>query len=199
MNKELKAVVGAGVFFLLLIAGAVYVVMDLGDQLELVQGENAQLVAKIDGLKKEVAQRESLQLQLDKLEAGLAQYVRILPLPEVANEEWLMNLVQDKLEQAQFRLMRIEVTDPKGQAGPPPRGKGAGPAFREVVVRMTAQGTYDQFLRFLNLLEKHETFVRINKFACDAGQQILDDDGKVIVPLSITMDVSTYRYTGGGK
>lgn len=127
--------------------------------------------------------------------------MRILPLPEVATEERLMDLVQDKLEQAQFRLMRIELTEPKAKRGGR-RGKtpvkAKSPAFKEVVVRMTAQGSYDQFLRFLNLLEKHETFVRINSFTCDAGTQTIDDDGKVVVPLNITMDVSTYRYTGGG-
>ena len=76
--------------------------------------------------------------------------------------------------------------------------KGKGGGFREIDVSLRANGTFEQFLRFLNSLERHESFVRVNSFTCTPpGRAEVDDEGQETWPLRIALNISTFRYDSG--
>ena len=202
MAKEMKTVaVFAGVFLVMaMVAG--YFVYNTSDEVAVKAQEIDVLKNELAALKKEADQHDELVIELDSLKANLAQYVKILPSPEVATPERLMELVQEKTERAQFALASYRAGDAKGAKAPQARGRGPGSAsgFKEIEVSLNAEGTYEQFLRFLNSLERHESFLRVNSFSCLTGSKpTIGEDGAEVYPLTISLNVSTFRYESGGK
>jgi len=202
MAKEMKTVaVFAGVFLVMaMVAG--YFVYNTSDEVAVKAQEIDVLKNELAALKKEADQHDELVIELDSLKANLAQYVKILPSPEVATSERLMELVQEKVERAQFQLDSYR-TDPKKGGAPAARpgpGRAGASGFKEIEVSLNAVGTYEQFLRFLNSLERHESFLRVNSFSCLTGARAtVGEDGAEIYPLTISLNVSTFRYESGGK
>jgi Tfp pilus assembly protein PilO len=169
--------------------------------------EVSQRTAAIDDLNNKIlkaekvaGKEESLEKELANLQENLKHYVQILPSPEVATEEELMKLVQQNCERAQFDLGSYRVKEGKKKSSGKTRRKKNAGGFAEIAVTIAAKGTYEQFLRFLNALERHETFLRVNSFTCDAPKvALVDADGNETWPLRITINVSTFRYDLGGN
>ncbi len=209
MGKETKSVVIAGVFSLLAVLGTLWYVNEQSKKVDERTAAIAELQTQIDALQKEASERDALQEELANLRANLSQYVKILPSPEVATEERLLELVHEKCERSQFELKRYtQKAEPKRKA-PPKKGRGKKSAkdsspggFKEIGLVLQAEGTYEQFLRFLNSLERHESFLRVNSFTCQAAAPTGRADGpptEQALQLAITLDVSTFRYDAGGK
>ena len=102
-------------------------------------------------------------------------------------------------ERTQFQLANYGVKK-QGGGRKKRKKKGASSGFREIGVSLKAGGTYEQFLRFLNSLERHESFVRVNNFTCSPPRvATVDDEGQETWPLKISLNVSTFRYDSGKK
>lgn len=207
MGKETRSVVIAGVFSLLAVLGTLWYVNEQSKKVDERKTAIAELEETIKALQKEASERDALQEELANLRANLSQYVKILPSPEVATEERLLELVHEKCERSQFELKRYIKKPPPRKAAAPARGKkapakAAAPGgFQEIGLTLQAEGTYEQFLRFLNSLERHESFLRVNSFTCQAaaGGRGADLPTEEAMQLAITLDVSTFRYDAGGK
>jgi Tfp pilus assembly protein PilO len=215
MGKETKSVIASGVVFLVLVLGALWHVNEQSTLVDERKGQIADLNKQIDDLKKEAALRDSLLEELANLRTNLSQYVKILPSPEVATEERLLELVQEKCERSQFELKSYVLDKPKKakaakKGAPAPKANKDGGGFAEIGLTLQAVGSYEQFLRFLNSLERHESFLRVNSFSCQAAPlgkgrrpaadaEPAKDGEKEVVPLTITLNVSTFRYDAGGK
>ena len=216
MTKELQMIVVAALIFVGITGGLGYWGMTISDDVAAKNTELDGIEASIKKNDKIIAKRKDLEIEKDKLDKHLSRYVTILPPPEVATPQTFLRLVQEKVERSQLSLQSIvfvEEKAKKGKAKRKPKGKGkasskkkAGPAFEELRVNLEAQGSYDEYLRFLNSLERHETFLRVNSFTCaideDAMQdafesgQVGGEDGQIVWKLRIEMQVSTFTYKG---
>lgn len=191
MTKETKTTAVAAALIAAISLVFVYFVSNSLDEKALKEGEKAQLEQDIDGLTKKVALIEPLTIELDNLKANFAQYIKILPSPEIATQERLMELVEEKCERADFTVARFDVKPSLG---------AKKSAFQEIEITLTAKGTFEQFLRFVNSLERHESFVRVNSFNCTAPQASVPDPAdpaKQIWPLQVSLNISTFRFDGG--
>ena len=198
MSKEIRTVLIFAGIFLVLAMCAAYFVNETQDQVNTMKETIAGMEAEKLKLAKEAKQHDDLVLELDKLKANFSHYVKILPAPEVATEERLMELLQEKCERAQFSPGRY--TMKKKKRGVKKGRKKGGGGFREIDVTLSATATYEQFLRFLNSLERHESFLRVNSFSCSAPVNAdVDAEGNETWPLRIALNVSTFRYESGGK
>lgn len=202
MGKEMKTVGIFALIFLVLAGVAAFFVNNTMDEVKQREDGIIDLESKIAKAEKIANKEETLEKELGNLQENLKHYVQILPSPEVATQEELMKLVQQNCERAQFALGAYDDKEAKKRAAPKKKGarkKKVG-GFTEIAVSLDASGTYEQFLRFLNALERHETFLRVNNFTCSAPQTPkVDADGKETWPLKISLNVSTFRYDLGGK
>jgi hypothetical protein len=121
--------------------------------------------------------------------------VKILPSAEVATEERLLKVIASFCDAAQVRL--DEVIQKQGKPG----GGGKTGDFVDVTVSFRIFSDFDAFVRFLNLLERHEQFLKVNSFAVAPSGQPRVVEGKDVIDLNITIEVTTYKYipksTGG--
>lgn len=191
MTKETKTTAVAAALIAAISLVLIYFVSNSLDEKALKEGEKATLETDIAGLTAKVALIEPLTLELDNLKANFAQYIKILPSPEIATQERLMELVEEKCERADFQVSRFETR---------PSLSAKKSAFQEIEITLTAKGTFEQFLRFVNSLERHESFVRVNSFNCTAPTVSVPDPAdplKQIWPLAVSLNISTFRFDGG--
>lgn len=204
MNKETQVVLITGLVFVVMTGIALYYVNGRIEARKAREADIATIKQDIAKAEAVIAKKEELEKELDSLERNLSHYITILPSPEVATKESLMRLVQEKCERSQFVLERFVLNTGGAAAGrgrrgaAPKRKKGAG-GFQEIALTLDANGTYEQFLRFLNSLERHESFLRVNTFRCQAEPKprVNEEDGTVSWPLTISLNLSTFRYEAG--
>jgi Tfp pilus assembly protein PilO len=196
MNRENKTTAIAAVLMIVGAALLLYFINDTTEKRDAKAAENATLEGEISTLEAKVATTESLQAELDTLRMNFAQYIKILPSEQVATEERLMEMLQDKAERSQFQITEFQrkpARERTAASGPSKKG-----GFQEIDVTLTAKGTFEQFLRFLNALERHESFVRVNSFNTTSKDEAdLDTEGHETWPLTITLNISTFRFEAG--
>ncbi len=195
MNKEMRT---TAITAVLIVIGALvlgYFVNETLTEIEAVTASNAELQGQIDVLKAKVDTMPALQLELENLKTNFAQYIKILPSPEIATPERLLELVQEKCERSAFQLKNFNF-----KQGAKEVKAGARGGFQEIDITLAAEGSYEQFLRFLNGLERHESFVRVNSFTCTVGATAKKDaEGKDTWPLTVALNISTFRFNSGGN
>lgn len=206
MTKELQMIVVAAVIFVLITGGLAWWGKTLSDEMATEEGRLAQLTGEIAKAQKEIDKKPELEEEQRALDKHLARYVTILPPPEVASREWFLRVVQEKCERSQIEAKEITFVEERNARRAPakkgPPGKAPkGPAFEEVKVNLVAVGTYDEYLRFLNSLERHETFLRVNTFDIRVldEEPIQDEENGLVWQLEIRIQVSTYRYTAAAQ
>jgi Tfp pilus assembly protein PilO len=189
MSKDLRNTLIAVALFVALASGMVYWVMGTQDELDDVVKKNADLDGQIKDNNAYIAKGPQLKAQLAELNANFRDYVKILPSAEVATEEKLLRTVQAYAEQAQIRFTSVNM-----QAGGSKKGGGKMGEFQEVGVNFNIDCDFDSFIRFLNLLERHEQFMKVNSFSVNPAQTPRVVEGKEIIDLGVTIGVSTYTY-----
>ncbi len=201
MTKELQMIVAAAVIFVVITGGLAYWTMTISDEVAIKDGEIAAIQGKITAADKEIKKKPDLEAEKEALDKHIARYVTILPPPEVASKQSFLRMVQEKCERSQLNAKSIVFVEPKAVRGRPKKGaKIVAPGFNEVKVDIEAISTYDEFLRFLNSVERHETFLRVNTFSCrvipfdeDEGPKE-GQDGEIVWKLDIRLQVSTFTY-----
>ncbi len=195
MNKEMRT---TAITAVLIVIGALvlgYFVNETLTEIESVTASNAELQGQIDVLKAKVDTMPTLQVELENLKTNFAQYIKILPSPEIATPERLLELVQEKCERSAFQLKNFNF-----KQGAKEVKAGARGGFQEIDITLAAEGSYEQFLRFLNGLERHESFVRVNNFTCTVASTAKKDaEGKDTWPLTVALNISTFRFDSGGN
>lgn len=189
MSKDLRNTLIAVALFVALAGVMYYFVTDTQDQLDQVTKANADLEEQIKANNAYIAKAPMLQRQLKELNDNFRDYVKILPSAEVATDEKLMKVVQAYADAAQIRL--AELSDKAAQGK---RGGGKMGEFEEVSVNFRIDADFEAFVRFLNLLEKHEQFMKVNAFSVNPATRPRIVEGKEVLDLSITIEVSTYKY-----
>ena len=185
MSKDLRNTLIAIAVFIALAAGAGYLASDTKDQLDAKAKENEGLQGEIDGFKTKIKEGPELKRQLDELNQNFKDYVKILPPAELATEEKLQKVVQTYCDAAQVSLQQIMIAKDK------PEAKGE---FAEVSVGFTVKAGFEQTVKFMNLLEQHEPFLKINSFSLNPTGGLKVIDGKEQIDLQVRIEVSTYKY-----
>ena len=98
------------------------------------EGEKGQLETDISTLEAKVAKTEALTVELENLKANFAQYIKILPSPEIATQQRLMELVNDKSVKTTFGLERFDLKKEIAAAA----ARRTKTAFQEVEIALTA-------------------------------------------------------------
>ena len=192
MSKDLRNTLIAVALFIALAGVMIYFVTDTQAEIEVVQKQNEDLDTEIKGYETEIKQAERLKRQLEELNANFRDYVKILPSAEVATEEKLLKVIQNYIDLAQIRLDEV-IT----KAASKTSGGGKGGEFQEVAVSFRIAADFDSFVRFLNLLERHEQFLKVNSFTVapaggpGASRTV---EGKEIIDLNVGIEVTTYKY-----
>lgn len=145
--------------------------------------ECARLQTKIDLV-------PSLRKGLDENEATLARWLKVLPAPEIATPERLLERVQECCEEAQFQLKSGGF---KPAREPPYQRVGD---FEEIDITFPGEGTPTQFLEFLSALERSVSFVRVNSFRC-VGVERLSHDRRREGRVTVALNISTFRLARG--
>jgi len=189
MSKDLRNTLIAVALFIALAGVMIYFVTDTQDQLEQITKEN-------DDLKEQIRQNidyckkgPDLKRQLDELNANFRDYVKILPSAEIATQERLLNLIQNDAEAAQIRIAEVIA---KGETGT--KGGGKMGEFEAVSINFRIDCDFDGFVHFLNQMERHEQFMRVNSFSVNPSATPRVVENKEIIDLSVTIEVSTYKY-----
>lgn len=194
MSKDLRNTLLAAAFFLLVSVGLGYWVYGKKCDLDDLKAQNAQLQADIDKLQQEASQKviEGLQKQLSELNLNFKEYVQILPSEDVATIGNLHKLLQKYMTDAQITYDSYTM-----------RAAGGTADFQEIGINIKGSGTFEQFVNFLNMLERHTTFLRVNSFNVRVDSSHIklatggqgQFGGKDEIPLTISsLDVSTFRY-----
>ena len=189
MSKDLRNTLIAVALFVALAGVMVYFVTDTQDQLDQVTKACAELETQIQQNNAYIAKAPQLQRQLKELNDNFRDYVKILPSAEVATQQKLMKIVAAYAESAQIQLEHLTERSSQGK-----KGGGKLGEFEEVSVSFSIDADFESFVRFLDLLERHEQFMKVSAFAINPASKTRVVDGKEIIDLSVTIDASTYRY-----
>jgi len=195
MSKDLRNTLIAVALFVALAGVMAYFVSDTQDQLNDVTKANGDLETQITEHNNYIANAPKLQRQLKELDDNFRDYVKILPSAEVATQQKLMKVVQAYADAAQIRI------DELGEKGSTAK-KGGGSKlgeFEEVTVSFRIDADFDAFIRFLNLLERHEQFMKVNAFSINPSPKPRIVEGKEILDLAITIEAATYKYIPSKK
>lgn len=184
MSREAKSAAIVAACFAVVAGLVLWFINDAQTELENLNTTIAGLEASITDLEAKVAKRPELERELEKIQENLKEYIKILPSAQVATPERLQELVQEKLDRASVQIQQY--IHKKAST------KKSRSAFEEIDLTLQARGRYDNFVNFLNSLEKHETFLRVNSFSCrpTTGANTNSEDPE----LQITLNVSTFRY-----
>ncbi len=187
MSKDLRNTLIAVALFVALAGTLIYFVTDTQAELDSVMQANQALQDEIDANNKIIATAPVLKRELEELQTNFRDYVKLLPSAELATEEKLLKVVQAYCDAAQVNLAEIIQR-------PTRRGGSKGGEFEEVGVSFRITADFDSFVRFLNLLERHEQFLKVNTFSATPVGQTRVVDGKEIMDLNVAIEVTTYKY-----
>lgn len=189
MSKDLRNTIIAAVLFLLFAAAIVYDCTTKQEEIDVVTAANTSLENEIQGYEQEIAKGPGLKRKLDELQTNFRDYVKILPSAEVATEERLLKVVQAYCDAAQIRLEEVLTSTGKGGGGGAKLGE-----FKDVGVSFRIQADFDSFIRFLNLLERHEQFIKVNSFAVTPSRQVRIVENKEVIDLGVSIQITTCTY-----
>jgi Tfp pilus assembly protein PilO len=193
-QKLIAAIVGV----LLLVGGTGFMIYS---QME----ENAGIVAEIDGINNEIqghdaviATRESKKQLRDAQDQVFKQLVEILPQYSERQEEKIFEAVTQYSSIARLQFKGIIADPGKGGTTQPSGGPKPGAAtpadFTRTQLTVRLQGTYFNFLKFLNRVENHESFLRVDEVSLSPLAQQSADASPDQKELAITVRISTFAY-----
>jgi len=181
MSKDLRNTIIAAAIFILLSGLIAYHINETQTEIDAVTVAIQALDDEIANLKKEVAQELDLRKQLAELDANFKDYVQILPSAELATEERLLRWVQGYCDQAQVKLKDITVRPSSDRS-----------EFQSVSVLFSINADFESFIRFLNYLERHQQFLKVNSFSI-TPQLVRTNDG-TSTSMTVSLEVTTFKY-----
>jgi Tfp pilus assembly protein PilO len=149
----------------------------------------------LDRTEMQIREIPKLEERVILLRETVKECVRILP------DEREINSFVDQLTQftskAGVRVSKLDDEDLKARNGR--NKKGATAAFDRVVYKVSLEGTCEQLLRFMDLFENHERFVRIGSLKIEHRSTSLQNVDPLTVPHQIDLDLETYVYNAKVK
>jgi hypothetical protein len=193
LNTQDRITVGVSVVFALVAAIAGAFALEAQTNLEETEAANGELRASNAILAQEADQLPGLTRELATLEANVDLFVGILPAPEVATVEQLMNTVYNHCERTQVEVPRWSVAKKRNTRKRTRKGARRR-AFTELRVTLNLFGRQADLLELINRLEREKALIRVNAFSLlpQSSELVFGGD-----PVRATLDVSTFRYDAG--
>jgi len=153
-------------------------------ELEKVRQANADLEKRISEAENKKSRIPALEEEISVMLADLVLYEEILP--DEKEIENIMDLLNDFKKEAKVEIISLT----------PQRARGVTLAGQQNYERYTytikLQGTYFTVMRFINLLETHNRFIRIDKF--DIKQKDMDS---LINDTTLTISTFSFKPSAG--
>jgi len=199
MTQKLVAAIGG----FLLVVGA------LGYFIYAKMGENSELQTAIDNLNQEIAgfeeiikTKEAKEKQRNAQDDVFKELVTILPRYSQDAEGRVLNALTSfaavaKLDNRGFapKIVKEGTTatsaQPVGQPKPPTQAQSSD--FAQTELRLRYEGTFFNLLQFLNMVENHTSFLRIDEVNC-TPLPLPDGPQPDQRKLNIVVKVSTFHY-----
>ena len=144
-----------------------------------VREANADLYKRIRDAEKKKSMIPALEEEISVMLGDLVLYEEILP--DEKEIENIMDLLNDFKKEAEIEIISLT----------PQRARAVAQAVQQNYERhaysIKLRGTYFRIMRFINLLETHNRFIRIDKF--DIKQKDMD-----LLINDITLDISTFSF-----
>jgi hypothetical protein len=205
MNKDAsKLLLTAGLFGLMATALG-YMVFDKIKQSDAKNSAIMALSTEIATLKKKADRAEAETKRLQELKAAVKEYVKILPAREVATDAQVIKMCEDYKNRSgisidTFLRQRVQAASPsknrRGGAAPADKAKGKkkGSDFEKVILGFKISGNFEQFVKFLNFIERHESFLQVTSFALTPMSNL-----ETSAKLAVDLQISTFRYNAPVK
>jgi Tfp pilus assembly protein PilO len=160
---------------------------------------------KLDKANADLAKTASVEDSVLVLRETVKEYVKILPDDKEINS--FVEQLTQFAAQSGVRVTKLDDADAKARGA---RGKkGPVAAFDKVVYRLSFDGFAEQTLRFMDLFENHERFVRIASLKIEAEREssTADDSGSSkgpeapppAKPHHVDVELETYVYDPKSK
>jgi hypothetical protein len=201
----------------LIAAVAVFVVVigGLGAGIYAKSGENGEISEDVERLRGEIAgldaiiaTREQKKKHRDAQDEVFKELISVLPQYSERQEERVYEAVTSYGSLAKIRFgglvpKPVQVMPPPGAAPPPtapgapPKPPGAGGApptdFTQTELTLRFEGTFHNFLRFINMVENHESFLRVDTIQLTPLRPA-DGPQPEQLEVSIVVRISTFHY-----
>ena len=148
----------------------------------------AERVAECARLQATIDLGPTRRAELAQRRASLDRWLAILPSPEVATPERLLERMQECCEASSFQA-KCYCVRPSNRE---PRWGRIG-EFLEVDHTHAFEGTLSQFTRFLRELEGSGSFVRVNSFTCMVEERP-PASRRSDPRITVALNVSTFRF-----
>ena len=158
-----------------------------------------QLNDDIAGLDAIIATKAAKEKSRDAQIEVFKELVAILPQYSEKQEDAILNALTTYGAYARMRFGGIvpRSTAPAAAApGGPPRPPGPGQAstdFQQTELTLRFEGTFAAFVKFLSLVENHESFLRVDSFQL-TPKPLSDGPQPEQRDLNLTVRISTFHY-----
>lgn len=194
MSKEIKSVLMTAGVFLLVASVLGWFVYDNSVRVEELTATNQGLETEIKKFKDRAAERESMEKKLVQLQNAVKEYVKILPNPEIATEEQIIKTFSDYSRRANIRIDEILRQSKRPQRARRGAKRPKKTDFEEKKVQFRIKGQFDEFVRFLNFIERDESFLQVRSFSLTAAPPEQKEKLTRRRELNVLLTVSTFRY-----
>jgi Tfp pilus assembly protein PilO len=200
-HKGAKAKLGLLAGGVVLFAGLGWLTWSDWSTLTATREEVAAERLKLDRANQELATTATTEDKVLLLRETVQEYVRILPDDKEINS-FVEQLAQFAAESG-VRVTKLDDDDAKARNARVK--KGPAPAFDKVAYKISAEGGVEQLLRFMDLFENHERFVRVASLKIESKEKSVaraaTEDGAgpeaaaaPLAPHQIDLELETYVY-----
>lgn len=194
MGSLTQKIVLAAACFVVIFGSLVAAIYSKYNEKEATLGQVEQLKQEIRGYQAKIDQKPAKQKLKEDIEDVFTELVDILPQASPRQRDNIFDAVTQYAAIAKIRFKQLIQDTPVtmgGQQPPQPQGpaKPFGDAFEQTNLSLRFEGTFTNFMKFLNMVENHRNFLRVDEIALspirsDVEPRILD----------ITVKFSTFHY-----
>lgn len=199
MGSNMQKIILAAAAFLVVFGGLCAATYSQYNEKEKTLATVNQLQDEIGVYEAKIATRDEKRRHKEAIEDNFGELVEILPQANPRQRDRILDALTSYGSQARVKFVRVIVTeDLKSAPGAPqpppaPGAKPFGDAFEQTQLAVQYEGTFQNFMKFLNLIEVNSltgNFLRVDEVNLDPGR------GEDVEPkvLNITIKLSTFSY-----
>ncbi len=198
MGNVAQKVILIAAAFLIVLGGVGAAIYTTYQEKEQVLAECQLLKDEIAGYDKRIALREGRRKQKENIEDNFAALVEILPQASPQQQDKILGILTQIAAATKVKPRglvqetRVAGGTAAAPAAPQPPGRPQsqyGDAFQQTTVRVQFEGTFANFMRFLNQVENYPNFLRIDEIDLRPARTETEH-----LVLDIKLALSTFSY-----
>jgi Tfp pilus assembly protein PilO len=197
MNTGMQKLVLAAAAFLVVFGGLCAAIYSKYNEREKTLAVTAQLRQEIAGYDATIAKRDERRKHKEEIEDVFNELVEILPQASPRQEDKILEDLTSFAAQARLTFKGVVLSKAQPGQQQQPAGAPAGQqkamnsAFQQTELTVRYEGTFANFMRFLNAVENRPSFLRVDDVSLDP---IKTADAAEPRPLGIQVKLSTFHY-----